>query len=385
MRRISRKPFFDEFKRLLGTIRRDQVAPLDALLDFLERDPHVTHIPDAAYLLATAYHETAGTFRPVREYGGRARAERMYGYLTSLGKRLGNDAPGEGAAYMGAGFVQLTGETNYGRAEAEMRRQYPDVVARFEARTGKRFDLTVGDQEGDEADPDNAMDPEIAYCILSAGCRQGWFGKRMTDYTHKSPPDYKNARRSVNGTDAAEKIAGHARKLEAALRSAVAAGEEMGLKEQEPSLSPIPQPPSPNADLPALDGTPAPAPDPAPSPAPSADVTIQGNENVTVTAPGPTAPVPGGGPHDKPKSVTGRVWVRIVALVSMITGGTVADTVVNKAAERPELAEKLLKPELFIALGVVVAVLVAGFFLYEMFIGGKVADAASRPDRQNIT
>jgi putative chitinase len=371
MRVIQRKIFFDEFKDRFGGIRRDQVEPLDSLISFIERDPHVTIVSDAAYLLATAYHETAHTFRPVREYGGKARAERMYGYLTSLGKRLGNDAPGEGAAYMGAGFVQLTGETNFERAEAELRRQYPDVVARFEERTGKQFDLTVGDQADDEHDPDNAMDPEIAYAVLSAGTRQGWFGKRMTIYTHKTPPDYVGARRSVNGTDADTTIAAHARKFEAILKASLADAPMLGLVD-EPAVAH-------NAALDVHGGEPPAAP-PADT---STTVNAEPGSMVNVAA-APQAvqaapvPVPGGGHTDPTVQVTAgkSSWVtQIIAWISALFA-TASGYVERAFGLSPEIQKWLL---------VGVAVLGAVFLICKAIAAWQVRAIHADPTKVNVS
>jgi hypothetical protein len=215
MNPINRDKFFAGYRSTFGILSQEQVVGLEQILGALERDSHVSDPRWAAYMLATTKHETANTFRPIHEFGSRQYFIKRYGGQTPLGRRLGNDTPEEGADYAGVGDVQLTGEGNYERAEKEMREQYPEVVAEFEQRTGKHFDLTVGDQPGDQDDPKNAGDPIIAYCIMSAGMRQGWFtSKKLSDYINDRICDYMNARRIINGTDRASLIASYARQFE---------------------------------------------------------------------------------------------------------------------------------------------------------------------------
>lgn len=206
-------------RALEGGLSRQQVNGLESLITSIENDPYVTQIEWAAYMLATVRHETARTYQPIHEYGGRAYFIRRYGSQTRVGRRLGNDTPEEGAIYAGRGDVQLTGEDNYEKAEAALRQYYPNVVADFEARTGRRFDLTVGDQPGDDRDPDNAQDPAIAYAIMSFGMRTGLFTtKKLSDYTLGNAFDAVQARRIINGLDDAALIAGYYREILAILR-----------------------------------------------------------------------------------------------------------------------------------------------------------------------
>jgi hypothetical protein len=158
--RLDRTKFFAGVRSHISVrCRRKQVNGLAFILNAAELDAHLSDVRWLAYILATVKHETADTFQPIHEYGSHAYFVRRYGSQTAIGKRLGNDTPEEGATYAGRGDAQITGESNYEKAEDALRREYPDVVAAFEARTGKKFDLTVGDQPGDDHDPDNALDP----------------------------------------------------------------------------------------------------------------------------------------------------------------------------------------------------------------------------------
>ena len=57
----------------------------------------------AAYVLATAYHETAHTMKPVREYGGETYLKKKKYY-----------------PYVGMGYVQLTWDYNYKKASDKL-------------------------------------------------------------------------------------------------------------------------------------------------------------------------------------------------------------------------------------------------------------------------
>ena len=207
MQKINRAKFYAVYRTKFGPLTQAQVDGLEALLNSLEADTHITDIRWAAYMLATTKHETADTFKPIHEYGSRAYFIARYGSQTKVGKILGNDTPEEGADYAGRGHAQCTGENNYQMAEAALRKEYPDVVARFEARTGKKFDLTVGDQPNDETDPDNMMDPEISYCTMSYAMRTGAFtGVGLPRYIKGPVCDFLNARKIINGMDCAQKI-----------------------------------------------------------------------------------------------------------------------------------------------------------------------------------
>lgn len=232
--RFDRKIFFDQTREWLGPLSRQQVNGLNFLLDGIENDPHVTRIEWAAYMLATTKHETAHTFQPIHEYGSRNYFIKRYGSQTKVGKMLGNDTPEEGAIYSGEGDVQLTGESNFEKAEDALREEYPELIADFEKRTGRKFDLTVGDQPDDIDDPKNAGDPAIAYAIMSHGMRTGMFtGKSLKTYTTSKGFEPVKARQIINRLDKAQLIAGYYKHfldiLKASLISAGSSEEKVAL------------------------------------------------------------------------------------------------------------------------------------------------------------
>jgi hypothetical protein len=70
--------------------------------------------------------------------------------------------------------------------------------------------------------PDLAMEPAIAYRIMSYGMRNGSFtGVGLAHYISGEKCDFLNARRIINGTDCADRIAGYAVKILDALEQSV--------------------------------------------------------------------------------------------------------------------------------------------------------------------
>jgi hypothetical protein len=121
-----------------------------------------------AYLLATVEHETAGTFQPIEEYGGK---KARY------------------APWYGRGFVQLTWLGNY-----------------------KKYALLLGVPLGDGS---WALDADKAAFIICHGMRHGVFtGKRLGHYFSERVTDYLHARKMINGMDKAEHIMELAQKWE---------------------------------------------------------------------------------------------------------------------------------------------------------------------------
>ncbi len=181
---IDRKKFFDGYRAAFGKLEQGQVDGLEFLLGKLEVDPDILWLSWAAYMLATVKHETGDTFRPIKEFG-RGKGKK-YGIPTRSGK-----------IYYGRGYVQLTWERNY---------------------------LIMGPYVGEDlaSHPDRALDPDVAYNIMSVGMRKGMFtGRKLSDYLNAESRDYQNARRIINSVDCAEKIARYAVRFEEILESAI--------------------------------------------------------------------------------------------------------------------------------------------------------------------
>ena len=135
----------------------------------------------AAYALATAYHETAHTMEPVRE---------AFNLSENWRRRNLRYWP-----WYGRGFVQLTWKENYIKAGKEL-----------------GLDLTT--------DPDAVMEPKVSAKILVIGSRDGWFtGKKLSDYITLKKSNFVAARRIINGTDKAAHIAELAEQYDDALKA----------------------------------------------------------------------------------------------------------------------------------------------------------------------
>lgn len=189
--RIINNPtvFFEEVRKVTGPLDQVQVDTINRLLVSASK----WRTSWLAYGLATAFHESR--LLPIHEEGGPA-------YLSKYDGRadLGNNQLGDGVRYAGRGLVQLTGRRNYTKA-------------------GKALGLDL------VGNPDLALEPEHATRILVWGMETGAFtGKSLSSYlpaekaTHQQ---FVNARRIINGTDRATKIAEYA----AGFQTAVTKGD----------------------------------------------------------------------------------------------------------------------------------------------------------------
>lgn len=222
---MDRARFYAELRKrgsgVFGSsLSQGQVDTLEMLLD--EGQARGLPPPQLAYVLATVYHEVGSALHPRSEnlnYSARRIRQVWPSRFASVGAatlyandpqrlankvyadRLGNgsEASGDGWRYRGRGLCQITGKANY---------------ARFSKLLG--IDLA--------ADPERAMEPRIAILILFEGMVGGSFtGRRLSDFFGDGKGDFVGARAIINADVGSngQKVAGHARAFDHALRTAI--------------------------------------------------------------------------------------------------------------------------------------------------------------------
>ena len=146
---------------MAGSLKQSQVDGFEAILNKWQESA-LKDLRHLAYMLATAWHETARTMQPITEYGSQK-------YLRS--KKYW--------PYIGRGYVQLTWKRNY-------------------------------DKYGIADHPEKALEPDLAAHIMIDGMEKGIFtGKKLDDYFNARINDPVGARKIINGTDKDQLIAGY--------------------------------------------------------------------------------------------------------------------------------------------------------------------------------
>jgi putative chitinase len=182
---MKKPAFFDYVRTNLfkGKLGAEQVKGIEAILDYYFTK--YSDLESLAYVLATAFHESAGTFAAVREYGRGKQYD--YGKMLDMGNGPGKRVPytTPNQLYYGRGLVQITWRSNYWAV-------------------GKKLGVDLLNN------PDLALQLDVAVKILVEGMVGGWFtGKSLATYFYGPKADALNARRIINGTDKAKLIAGY--------------------------------------------------------------------------------------------------------------------------------------------------------------------------------
>lgn len=166
-----------------GSLKQSQVDGFNAVLLAINNYGNAAIKPaNAAYMLATAWHETAHTMLPIAEYGkGKGR---KYGSNIDID---GTRYQGLPHFYYGRGYVQLTWLSNY---------------------------IKMGKVVGADLvnNPELAMQPDIAAKIMIDGMLFGRFtGGNLARYIKYGLYfEFVNARKIINGTDRDKLCAQHA-------------------------------------------------------------------------------------------------------------------------------------------------------------------------------
>jgi putative chitinase len=197
---IDRDIFFDSVRLspFGGSLTQAQVDGMNYLLEVWEWGWEKPNPRDGnkwlAYCLATAYHETGAKMTPVAENGGKAYGNPPKSYWNPVGPYK--------KAYYGRGHVQLTWEDNYKKGQQRLK----DVYG---------LDVLI------HPHPELMLDDRPSALILFDGMSVGWFtGVGLPKYFNGTTEDPYNARRVVNGTDQAQKIAGYYQNFKVAIVTA---------------------------------------------------------------------------------------------------------------------------------------------------------------------
>ena len=205
---MNRTTFFAYARRAPfgGRLSQQQVDGLSAILD--EAVKRRLSDEMTAYVLATAFHETAARMWPIKET--QKAGEKSVSDKTVVSRLDHAWAAGKlkqvkkpywrfdkfGMAWFGRGFAQITHEPNY-----------------------KKFGIA--------GDPGKALELSTAIRVLFEGMIDGKFtGHKLSDYFGVGKADPEGGRRIVNGTDKASLIAGYYRNFFDSLKAAQAGKHE---------------------------------------------------------------------------------------------------------------------------------------------------------------
>lgn len=193
---------FRYLREKFGPLSQDQVDGINHYVEAMDADKSISYA-QAAYVLATVWHETDRKLAPIEEYGkGKGR---VYGtwYKNSKGELYAFKNGSRTTAYLYADFPHLY----YGRGDTQ--NTWFDNYEKLSRVFGVDF----------LRQPELLLTREWSTKATLYAMKSGLYtGRKLSDYIYQSKKDYINARRIINGTDLAKKIAGYAEIFEYALR-----------------------------------------------------------------------------------------------------------------------------------------------------------------------
>ena len=195
-----------KLKSLLKLSSSFKSENLDIILAEINKSKDAKNPLFVPYILATVYHETAGTFSAIEEYGKGSQYKYGKVFTGKNGLKFGvANSKGDPYSYSkyphlyyGRGLVQLTWFDNY-----------------------KKYSEILGQDILNK--PELACDIRIATDIMLHGMLNGGFTGMSLSKSIKNPSlsDYIQARKIINGSDKAELIANYALKILDCLRFSV--------------------------------------------------------------------------------------------------------------------------------------------------------------------
>lgn len=197
------KAGYDILRARFGRLNQSQVDEIEYRVSIMDQDKSLSYA-QAAYILATIWHETARTMQPIEEYGkGKGRP---YGtWLTnSKGVKYCYKNGRKDTVYTFDEYPHLY----YGRGDAQ--NTWFDNYEKLSKVFGVDF----------LNHPELLLQREYSVKAIIYSMKVGLYtGKKLSDYIYQSKIDFVNARRIVNGTDRAKHIAEYAEVFYKALKA----------------------------------------------------------------------------------------------------------------------------------------------------------------------
>lgn len=194
--RIDKAKFYEKISTTYSVFekRGQHYDGTDAIIDQWNSDRRLKDNRWLAYVLATAYHETAHRMYPVREHLAESDDEAVA--IFKKNARYANTSYWHknhttGERYYGRGYVQLTWDYNYQRAD-------------------KWFGIDQKKKKNSFYwNADNALTPSKSVDITFEGMIYGWFTSQclLRYFPYNERAQWRDARRIINGLDRADDIA----------------------------------------------------------------------------------------------------------------------------------------------------------------------------------